>query len=162
MMSAARLDDLQVIGTPILAIDAVELLLDAEIAMESGNVRRYSQIERAAITKASLRTTWIYFIASVDYGSVKIGRAKNPANALTRLSAHSPVPLQIAAAIRFLPVCETWLHEQFKDLRLHGEWFKASPDLVDMMRAAKSGGARAVLEKLSQTNSRKNCINTVL
>lgn len=160
-LSEGKLPRLRRITKQSLAIDAVEMLLDAEIAMDKGELREYSRDERSAIARASMGTTWIYFVASVDYGAVKIGKAKNLASRFSALKSSSPVPLAMGAAIRFIPECEEWLHNIFSHLRLHGEWFDAAPELVDMMRTAKDQGTRGVLEKIHELRPSYKCLDTV-
>lgn len=133
---------------PVTAIDAVEKLLDAEIAMASGNIPKYTPEEKIVLAKAVMGTTWIYFIACPENGLVKIGQAKNIEKRLSSLRTSSPVEIRLAAAVRFVPECEQWMHAAFRHLRVKGEWFRAEPELIEMMRTARDSGTRAALELL--------------
>lgn len=64
---------------------------------------------------------------------IKIGRTVHPDNRLKSIQACSPVPLIIRHLYRMNDAThmETECHRQFKDKRIHGEWFTVSSGEVD-------------------------------
>jgi hypothetical protein len=74
----------------------------------------------------------VYFIASPAMGAIKIGRTRGVAIArLLGLQTASPDELRLLGVIRNATHDdETALHRKFKHLRIRGEWFTASPELI--------------------------------
>lgn len=84
---------------------------------------------------------YIYFI-QVDHeprGPIKIGRALHPQSRLKTFQAWTPYPLRVLATVREdVSICtEGDLHRKFADYRMHGEWFRADPVLLDYIRRLK-------------------------
>lgn len=66
----------------------------------------------------------IYLIGSDELPSrVKIGYGANPHARMRLLQTGSPVLLTILGSLPGGQIVEKALHEHFRDLRLHGEWF---------------------------------------
>lgn len=98
------------------------------------------------------RIAFVYFIINHELNSIKIGRAKNVEKRLKSLQTSSPVPLEIVKIIQVEGIeearnMENSLHRRFSHLRMSGEWFKATPELInylnycqtpDLRRAASS------------------------
>ena len=84
--------------------------------------------------KVGNQAHFIYFIFNDDSNAIKIGRAKNVSKRLRTLQTSSPAVLEL---LKTIPVeglaaaqsLELSLHEQFKALRLNGEWFRADASL---------------------------------
>ncbi|NJM99431.1 MAG: GIY-YIG nuclease family protein [Phormidesmis sp. RL_2_1] len=84
--------------------------------------------------KVGNQAHFIYFIFNEDSNAIKIGRAKNVSKRLQALQTSSPAVLEL---LKTIPVeglaaaqaLELALHEQFKLLRLNGEWFRADASL---------------------------------
>lgn len=73
----------------------------------------------------------IYFIASAETSRVKIGfTTGNPNARLKTLQTGSPTKLTLLAVRSGTMDDEQWLHREFADERLHGEWFDSSDRLV--------------------------------
>ena|SRR5690554_3207031 len=78
-----------------------------------------AELERA-------RTTNVYVIQSVIGGPVKIGRANDVGQRLAQHQCGSPFELRVLKVFRGVHLSmERDLHEQYRDFRLHGEWFSA-------------------------------------
>ena len=81
----------------------------------------------------------IYFIRAIDdsgsyFGPVKIGWTSRLArDRIREMQPCSPVKLGIVLNCLGGRDMELWLHRRFKHLRLHGEWFRADRELLDMM-----------------------------
>lgn len=79
---------------------------------------------------------FIYFILNADSNAIKIGRARNLNKRMKSLQTSSPAKLEL---IKFIQVeneakaqmLEKSLHQQFSDIRLTGEWFKAEVKLLE-------------------------------
>jgi hypothetical protein len=69
------------------------------------------------------RATYIYFIAPVGGGRIKIGVSTQPIQRLMNLSYWSPVPLEILATVSGTIRDEGHIHYLFKDAWSHHEWF---------------------------------------
>ncbi len=84
--------------------------------------------------KVGNQAHFIYFILNADSNAIKIGRAKNVSKRLRALQTSSPAVLEL---LKTIPVeglaaaqtLEQALHQQFRELRLNGEWFRADAAL---------------------------------
>lgn len=69
---------------------------------------------------------WTYVVTTAVPGSpCKIGQTRDVEERLSRLSLSCPFPL-VTLAIAAGGDFEEFLHETFRDRRLHGEWFEES------------------------------------
>lgn len=76
----------------------------------------------------------VYFIQPVDGGFIKIGRARDPIRRLTVLQLGCPVQLRLLGVIGGGAERESWLHQKFTHLRMHGEWFQPGESLLQWIR----------------------------
>lgn len=127
------------------AIEAINLLSEAECKFYDGKSMRYSHDERRAIHRALVASTWTYFIVAPDVGMVKIGKAKNLKKRLATLRTGCPVPIEVRAAVRFTEGLEGWLHDALKDKRRDGEWFVYDEEMAEVVMCAKHGGTNGFL-----------------
>lgn len=80
----------------------------------------------------------IYFAKPVGAdGPIKIGCSRSPQYRIAKFMAWSPVPLEIIATIAGDFSQEARLHRRFRGDRLHGEWFRPSPDLIALIEDAR-------------------------
>lgn len=70
-----------------------------------------------------------YFVGS-DVGAIKIGYSIDPKTRLISLQSGSPVSLRILALAPGGEARESAYHIQFREHRLHGEWFERHPDIL--------------------------------
>jgi len=83
---------------------------------------------------AKMEGTNIYFIGSLESGTVKIGKSNNPEKRLTELQTANPHKLVLYGVIDDVtPDLENTLHEILSDIRLKGEWFKLTDKLIQFM-----------------------------
>jgi len=76
----------------------------------------------------------VYFIRSGARGPVKIGYTrKDPSARLADLQTGSPVRLRLLGFMPGAPADERSLHRRFASLRLLGEWFHPSRELLDAL-----------------------------
>lgn len=72
----------------------------------------------------------IYFIQAVDGGPVKIGWAKNLDKRIAEIQRMSPSQLCILNTFDSSKEDERLLHKYFKCIRLYGEWFEPTDELL--------------------------------
>jgi hypothetical protein len=80
------------------------------------------------LANAPMLDAGVYFIRSGD--AVKIGMSKDVPGRLRTLRTMSPLPLELLGVIPGGRDEEAQLHRDWAPERLHGEWFKATPDLL--------------------------------
>jgi len=81
--------------------------------------------------------TNIYFIGSTELGAVKIGRADDPYKRLIELQTGNPHRLTLFNVVKDVsPHSEQICHNKMDHLRLHGEWFKLTDELISLMMNA--------------------------
>lgn len=76
---------------------------------------------------------YVYFILNPTTGHFKIGKTKNSIeNRIKQLQTGNETELVLARSINYEnPEIEKYLHEYYKDKRLHGEWFNVTLDEID-------------------------------
>src|SRR5665647_308655 len=78
--------------------------------------------------------TNIYFIGSLESGTVKIGRSNDPENRLAELQTGNPHKLVLYGVIDDVShELETRLHQLFDHLHINSEWFKLTDELLQFM-----------------------------
>ncbi len=83
--------------------------------------------------------SYVYFIFNPDSNAIKIGFAKDVLKRLAALQTSSPGQLELLAVIktqnaRKAKQLEGTLHQQFAQLHISGEWFKAEKTLLNYLR----------------------------
>ena len=81
---------------------------------------------------------YIYFIQEGDNGPIKIGISRDPENRVRAIQVSCSKTTKLLCSVLGTVEKESALHEQFKNIRLHGEWFKPSKELVDFIAKLKS------------------------
>lgn len=81
---------------------------------------------------------YVYFIKSEKTHEVKIGfTAGAIEKRMASLQTAHPCKLKLMAIIPGSMEHENSLHEKFDSIRLHGEWFRPSPDLLTFIAQLK-------------------------
>ena len=83
----------------------------------------------------------IYFIhCDEPHQPIKIGYAADPATRLYSMQVGCPLPLSLMAyaEVPDAKQVEARLHERFDESRIRGEWFAATPELLEVAKAAES------------------------
>lgn len=100
---------------------------------------------------------YIYFIT--DGEAVKIGFSEKPLRRLGGLQSGHPKPLRLIGAVPASVMEEVAIHKRFDHIRIRGEWFRETPELIDyanklcaeQRRPPDDGKAeRAALKKLAE------------
>ena len=74
----------------------------------------------------------VYFIRSVANESlIKIGYSSNVIIRFMHLHSSSPLTLELIGWVEGDRLTEREWHKRFKHLRSHGEWFHATPELIE-------------------------------
>lgn len=66
----------------------------------------------------------LYFIQTSNNGMIKIGRSINPEKRLKQLQTGNPFKLKLIHVFEKQGYKEKILHEELKEFKLKGEWFK--------------------------------------
>ena len=85
----------------------------------------------------------IYFLHDRTTGTIKIGASSDPESRMKTLQAMMPndlVPLRYVKVLDGFEV-ERQLHEKFTAIRVRGEWFKATPELLAFAQTGDVGSA---------------------
>jgi hypothetical protein len=117
--------------------DDAQMIMRALTAAKEKKTVNATAEEKEKIIKYSLEVYSTYFMAAVDAGLIKIGRTRSMKKRMLTLSSQSPVPLKLVASVAYDANFEKRLHFYFKDLRSHGEWFKADEPLLEFLRKLK-------------------------
>lgn len=90
-----------------------------------------AEIQTAArILRETGKRTWLYAFQAGDDGPIKIGTTCDPSVRLATLQTGNPYRLHPIACWRDHPEIERALHAEFADVRLEGEWFQPTADLL--------------------------------
>jgi hypothetical protein len=84
---------------------------------------RLNELDRGQAPNAG-----VYFIQAGD--TVKIGTSTDISRRFRTLRTMSPLPIELLGAIPGGRAEEAELHREWAPLRLHGEWFQATPELL--------------------------------
>ena len=82
---------------------------------------------------------YVYFIFNLDSNAIKIGFAKDVQKRLAALQTSSPGQLELLGVIKTQSAktakqLEGTLHQQFAQLHISGEWFKAEKTLLNYLK----------------------------
>ena len=89
-------------------------------------------------------TSVVYFL--MVGGNIKIGFTRNLKKRIKNHKTHTSLKIEVLGFFRGSRKTELDLHAHFHDLRVTGEWFRPSADLlafIDMARAIEASGAIA-------------------
>lgn len=100
----------------------------------------FGHLPRASTRKIrGRRVEWVYFVQSLaEPFRIKIGKTQNLRMRMMGLQWMCPVPLALQAAHIWPEHTEPAIHECFKDLRCHGEWFYPGDNLAEAIEALGS------------------------
>lgn len=117
--------------------------ITAEVAALIPGAARLLELEKLAPTKTPLRVDelptpdvklreagFVYFILCESAGLIKIGTTTNLKHRFATLQSMSPAPLRFIKIIRGDAHRERLLHQRFASARAHGEWFRATDELL--------------------------------
>jgi hypothetical protein len=110
-----------------ISMEGAALLLDEYGGRNSWNL---SALPLRPVAEVS--AGFIYFIQATSGGPVKIGWTRGPIGArLDQLQCGNPETLRVIGSVENASLRdERDLHARFSAIRLRGEWFRASPELL--------------------------------
>ncbi|WP_051482681.1 GIY-YIG nuclease family protein [Synechocystis sp. PCC 7509] len=132
-------------GEVVLLLVQKKLTIDAVLHF----VRSWAKPEARVITPGKRVITlsseyadlpgYVYFVFNLDSNAIKIGFAKDVQKRLAALQTSSPSQLKLLGVIRTQSArtaeqLEGTLHQQFAQLHISGEWFKAEETLLNYLR----------------------------
>jgi hypothetical protein len=96
----------------------------------------HSSAPEEAEPRQRSRSGLVYFLLAAEVWRVKIGWAGDPTSRLINLQVASPVEVALLGMMEAPDpyALEHSLHRRFDHLRVRGEWFKLSADLVAFIR----------------------------
>ena len=102
---------------------------------QMATIKHPREINDFYINRAYTKSAWnyIYIVKCDEY--YKIGYSFNVVNRLNSLQGGNPYPLELIL-VRKLPEAkyfESVLHNVFKKFRIRGEWFKISPQNIEIL-----------------------------
>ncbi len=86
--------------------------------------------------KGSVSEKRLYFIRAGDNGPVKIGIADSIPERMATLQSASAVTLCLIREIPGNRAQEQWLHQRFAEVRLRGEWFTFTEEMLTVVPPA--------------------------
>lgn len=99
---------------------------DICIGFDKGSSIIFNRINKSCKSPQS----YIYFIEAIGLNRIKIGVSEDPKKRLKHLATGSPVSLILKGVIAGGHSSERELHRKFDHLRLDGEWFHATKELL--------------------------------
>lgn len=87
------------------------------------------------------RTRAVCYFIGADTGPIKIGYSVCVQSRLSAMQSGSPMVLRVLATAPGGPAREAAYHQQFRDSRLHGEWFERTPDILAEIERLKGAAA---------------------
>lgn len=75
----------------------------------------------------------VYFAQPVSGGFIKIGWSTNPSSRGTSMQTFSPLKLQLLHFVQANILLERVLHERFRAVRQHGEWFEPVHGILEQI-----------------------------
>ena len=80
----------------------------------------------------------VYFVQAGVFGPIKIGHTdSDPQKRIATIQTAHHEKLRLLACVQGSRADERALHQRFAEFRLHGEWFQASPELLDCIATSK-------------------------
>jgi hypothetical protein len=99
---------------------------------------KFSYKKKPALRKKAVKSSSgkVYFIQAVNGGPVKIGWTSDEKfqNRLSGLQTGNPYRLQVIGTMEGDQQVERSLHKQFQHLRLCGEWFENTDELMEFIQ----------------------------
>lgn len=129
-------------------LNALEALERFERAFEAGHRPKLSNKQQRTLLEAMHSATYVYFILCESAGLVKIGKTSDPKKRFGALCTQSPVPLRMLCCFRSHDQMEGFLHAYFAEQRHHGEWFRLTDEMVDMMDGVSTSGPRQLTKEI--------------
>ena len=93
---------------------------------------------------------FVYFVQGESGGPIKIGYTANVSNRIKELQTGYPDALKLLLAIPGNINNEQVLHSKLKEYRLHGEWFKPVPAVLNVMEELQAKYNTDLIKKVGE------------
>jgi hypothetical protein len=108
------------------------------LSVEEAELRQELAVRK--LGEAMRHKSWVYFIECKGANAIKIGHSIDPKCRLEALQAGCPLKLSMVVRTCGGIQEEYDVHRRFRHLRIHGEWFRAEPELVDFILGLEDDG----------------------
>lgn len=105
----------------------------AQVTGELGLFEQRKNPPKAPVVNDSPRNV-VYFVQAGTDGPIKIGTATDLLKRVSALQTGNAATLHILGFIPGGPYEESAMHDRFSHLRIRGEWFQSSPELLDFVK----------------------------
>ena len=85
------------------------------------------------------RGTWLYFLQAGFDGPIKIGLTHRVRRRRMALQVANATPLTLLVDVPGTAAEERRLHDRFGAARIRGEWFRPTPELLELVEALGEG-----------------------
>jgi predicted outer membrane lipoprotein len=172
---AAVLGEVAELEKEILDNDGTPHMLEASECLTLENLRRYKWDEYHTLARlarrsriiadayAKVRPHWegtnpeagFIYLLSDQQGHVKIGRTSQLTTRIKQLSTQPPFRLTLICAFRVIDAAfyEHDMHRQFADKRMNGEWFRLTPEDVELILTRDAGNEFITEDTLADLES---------
>ncbi len=104
----------------------------------------------------------VYFVQAGEAGPVKIGFAADVLRRLPELQVNSPFRLRALGQIKGDRLIERGLHIRFAGVRVSGEWFSPSPELLALIATAQPFPSRNGAVPFSRPSGRQWTVDEII
>jgi hypothetical protein len=112
--------------------------LEAEQATIEGFTQGNPRFTLDQMRRQQQLTSLVYFIQPFGGGPIKIGQTRDIIKRLKGIQACSPIPLNVLKIIRGDTEVEAKIHTDFARHNTFGEWFEATPELLEFIERLPS------------------------
>lgn len=129
-------------------IDHIVKLDEVDRQLAAGKTPKLSPQLRSALSQLlhAEHMGWLYFLSATEVARIKIGMTHDCTRSVGFFRAQSPIPITVLAIVRCPADFEGALQRALANCRSHGEWFNATPDLLDLVEDIQRRRFRAIHE----------------
>lgn len=98
---------------------------------------------------------FVYFVETQDGQFIKIGHSRRPRVRMGELRAAQPGALRMIGCVSGTEQIESWLHQLFREDRDHGEWFRSSDRLRDLLGLLPLSAPPEIKSPITNTGSKE-------
>ena len=117
------------------SIDSVYALMTSDEAAERMKAMR-EKLERVqfGLTERGVKQC-VYFLHDPKSGAIKIGVSEKVGQRVSSLKCGTPNDISLLGTVVGTPMLERLLHRFLAHFQIQGEWFKATPTIIDFVKA---------------------------
>lgn len=146
-------------GAPYEYVNSVrkKMEMENEIPFVTETINVKGVWRRRYVNKATLNDPWgrtelVYFLKyrEIPDSPVRIGWTNNMKQRFATYKMHNAFELEVLKTVNAGAAFEADVHLLFDDIRLHGEWFKGTPDLYEFIRGLPESATTEYQNQLQQ------------